>query len=196
MHVGLSWCLMVVYHILVHGGQLFGHMLYPNSSTFTLYYLYCAVGERNGPPQNHPQCAARIYSGLHSWCRSQVNNFTAFLYPHKKCSSVRFTVTFFFFYHILQHTGWCSSVLHHWSPGGSRLPAECWGELWCGGLCRDARSLHTWFCGNWQVNRQSHFSLYSDHSRTTTLLRHLLLHFFFHFAVSKSVKWCSIWLPN
>lgn len=52
----------------------------------------------------------------------------------------------------LQHTGWCPFVLHYWGPGGPRLPAECWGELWCGGLCRNAGSLHTWVCWNWQVN--------------------------------------------
>lgn len=48
----------------------------------------------------------------------------------------------------MQHTGWCSTVLHHWRPGGSWLSAECWGELWRGGLCRDARSLHTRVCWN------------------------------------------------
>lgn len=51
----------------------------------------------------------------------------------------------------MQHAGWCSFVLHHWSLGGSWLTAECWGKLWCGGLCRDARSLHTWLRWNWQV---------------------------------------------
>lgn len=51
----------------------------------------------------------------------------------------------------IQHTGWCSSVLHHWGPRGSWVPPECWRELWCGGLCWNAWSLHTWLCWNWQV---------------------------------------------
>lgn len=67
---------------------------------------------------------------------------------------------FFFFKHLIQCTGWCSPLLHHWSSGGPWLSTQCGGELRCGGFCGDVRGLHPWICWNWQVNNTLRVSTY------------------------------------
>ena len=47
-----------------------------------------SAGERDGPPENHPQRAARVYSDLHPWCGSQVDSHPAYLHPCTKVSSL------------------------------------------------------------------------------------------------------------
>lgn len=43
---------------------------------------FLAVGERDGPPQNHPRCVERVYPPIHPRRRPQVSNTAApFLCP-------------------------------------------------------------------------------------------------------------------